>query len=368
MIVTKKPRRKTREAVTGTVLRRIVSGRYGAGECLPKADELAEDMQAGRVTVLRSLAKLQNDGFLTSVRGQGTFVVEHPPHLYEVALLLSGLPLDVHNTSSRFWRVLRDEASQISGRIAPMRLRTWITSEQDASNEESHASLCDDITSGSVAGLIIPFDPDVMVGTPLIDHPGIPRVTVSPTRHSHISQVVIDHDAYLDRAFEAVAADGRKRVAVILPQGWLSAGGRYAVESDIAQALGRMGLTTRPYWTIAITPWEEEAVRRLTHMMFDRPRTERPDALVLLDDHYTLPATEGVRDAGLSTPDDLTVIGYCNFPDRPEAAMPIRRLGFDIHRLFERFLDALELQRRDGTVTNALVAPVMEEELDSVTR
>jgi hypothetical protein len=112
-----------------------------------------------------------------------------------------------------------------------------------------------------------------------------------------------------------------------------------------------------------VIPPNRELVRRCVRLLMDRPQRKRPDALLVLDDHLVPSAGEALADCGVATQEDLLFFGYSNFPDRPRSDVPLLRIGFDIHALFERMLAAVERQRRTGRLTRAALSPVFEEEL-----
>lgn len=58
-----------------TLIRELEEGVFPVGSCLPTENELAERFGVSRQTVLKALDLLKNEGFLTGVRGRGTFVI-----------------------------------------------------------------------------------------------------------------------------------------------------------------------------------------------------------------------------------------------------------------------------------------------------
>jgi len=124
------------------------------------------------------------------------------------------------------------------------------------------------------------------------------------------------------------------------------------------------GLSTRPQWNIPIKPRLAEGVRLTTRLLMDRPAHERPDALILMDDHLVEAATQGIHEAGIDANADLTVIGYCNFPARPRSLVPIIRLGFDCRQLLASMIEAIDAQRQGRPVpAMQRLSPILEEEL-----
>lgn len=53
---------------------RILTGRYPAGEQLPPQDQLSREFGVALLTIRQAMARLQEEGLLTSMQGRGTFV------------------------------------------------------------------------------------------------------------------------------------------------------------------------------------------------------------------------------------------------------------------------------------------------------
>lgn len=73
---TGRPTQHTWQAVQDEVLRRIRSGRWGAGQLIPTEHELAREMGCARATVNRALSQLASDGIVQRRRRVGTRVAD----------------------------------------------------------------------------------------------------------------------------------------------------------------------------------------------------------------------------------------------------------------------------------------------------
>jgi hypothetical protein len=63
-------------------------------------------------------------------------------------------------------------------------------------------------------------------------------------------------------------------------------------------------------------------------------------------------------------PDDIDVIGHCNFPWLTPSVLPICRLGFSAQQVLARCVDAIDRQRRGETVADSeTISAVFEDEL-----
>ena len=56
----------------------MVTGALGAGDKLPSVRALAGELAINPNTIQRAYRELENEGYLVTLPGKGTFVVEHP--------------------------------------------------------------------------------------------------------------------------------------------------------------------------------------------------------------------------------------------------------------------------------------------------
>lgn len=64
------------EQIKQQVKQNILKGHVAPGEHLPSMRELAKDLQVSLITTKRAYEDLEKDGFVTTIRGKGTFVKE----------------------------------------------------------------------------------------------------------------------------------------------------------------------------------------------------------------------------------------------------------------------------------------------------
>ncbi len=356
--------RSSREEVANTIRRRIVIGQYRPGEKLPTRDEIGTDLQASYVTVQRALDLLREEGFIHSSRGRGTFVVDHPPHLHRYVLVLPEHPTKSPQEWSRFRQILAEEAELITRDLPPRRMDVFFDVDPRA-NTETYRDLVRMVESGQLAGLVFPNRPDHLVDTPLFTTPGILQAMVGHP-HNTVSGVPCcgpDTQAFLDRSLHLLAQQGRRRVACLAPGAVFHGTEDQQMGDFIAERAAAFGLETHPYWNIPVSPRQSEGVRRTVQLLMSNP-DNRPDGLVLFDDHLTTASSVGLLDAEVRVPEDLTLIGYCNFPNRPQSNVPITRLGFDCRALLRRLVDYIDL-RNDGKRCPMYepLPPVFEDEL-----
>jgi len=67
------------EHVCRVIRERIASGDYQPGQQLPTVGDLAESLSVSRATVVKALARLQEDGYVVSRPRWASFVADNPP-------------------------------------------------------------------------------------------------------------------------------------------------------------------------------------------------------------------------------------------------------------------------------------------------
>ncbi|WP_145464304.1 PSM export ABC transporter transcriptional regulator PmtR [Staphylococcus hominis] len=64
------------EQIKQQIKENILKGYFEAGSHLPSMRELAKDLQVSLITTKRAYEDLEKEGFVTTIRGKGTFVKE----------------------------------------------------------------------------------------------------------------------------------------------------------------------------------------------------------------------------------------------------------------------------------------------------
>jgi DNA-binding LacI/PurR family transcriptional regulator len=81
-----------------------------------------------------------------------------------------------------------------------------------------------------------------------------------------------------------------------------------------------------------IPSWAANAVHGMTH----RNQTERPDGLIIADDNLTHFAMQGLKEAGISVPQEIEVVSHCNYPCLPQTSLPVHWIGMDTRELLSQ--------------------------------
>jgi hypothetical protein len=295
---------------------RMVDGALRPGAQLPRRDDLQEEFKVSRDTIQRVFDQLLADGFIVANGRGGTFVVERPPHLCRFALVFP----DPVAQWSRFWHALHREASALSQGGE----REVVCFPDVAPHPDNRAflQLQHDVRALRLAGIILASHPGDLVGSSILAEPRIPCVSImSGPPLPGLPAIYPDLSSFIDRSLDWLAARGRRRVGVLTTPGYAN--------DRLRAALAKRGMGSDPRWFQGVEPAAAEWARNCVHLLMGAPAGQRPEALLITDDNLVEHAMAGVAAAGLRVPDDLDVVGHCNFPWPTPSMLPIRRLGYD---------------------------------------
>ena len=339
MIVQRKLKNRTpvkQRRIMTSLRGEIVTGVFPPGSQLPTRTILEGRFQASRVTVQRVLDQLVADGFVYARGRNGTFVSERPPHLFQYGLWFPARP-GPHGEWNKYWQALRNEADQFNRR-GQEQIKVYYGPEQPI--DDSFSDLINDLRSNWLAGLIFSTNPFHLKGSPVLELSSLPRVALMPNlEFPGVAAVDLSYESFFRRAMEHLQSTGCTKPAIIL--------GKHsrALRDDLARAIQERGMNSRPYWIQRVHPSMPDAAREIAQLLFSVPPAERPDSLLIADDHLVEYVVAGVVAAGVRVPDELKIVAHCNFPNTAFSAIPMRRLGFDANRSLELCLQSLAKQR-----------------------
>ncbi|MFW6058774.1 MAG: GntR family transcriptional regulator [Phycisphaeraceae bacterium] len=342
---------KSQQAVAA-LRRKIVAGQWPPGRQLPTRPELERELGISRMTLQRVMDQLLAEGFIRVNGRAGTFVADRPPHRSRFALLA---PFSGTEHGSRFWDTMAAEARQLNVSDEAHSFSVFYDIWPDHRDAAQYEELVAQVRAHRFAGLIFASAPQGLQETPLLNEPGIPRVAVTTARLDW-PVVVFDRTAWMDRACAHVHAGGARRVAIFAED-------PRAFDSLVNEASARWDLHIPTQWRLYLTHRLPAGVRHCAHLLMSLPRAERPDALLIADDHLVEPVALGLADAGVNVPTDVQVIAHANFPRPPASAVPVVQLGYDVRQVLRHCIDLIDLQRQGETPTaRTAVGPLFEHE------
>jgi len=259
---------------------------------------------------------------------------------------------------NRFYRALQMAADGVAGEAD----RTLLTFEGIDGHTESRefARLVDDVVGHRIAGMIFATNPSGLRGTPILDEPGIPRVAFAATGMSNIPTVFPDFPQLISRAVHRISRDGGRRLGV-LTHHQISPTTLEQMLGDISQ----FGMTTRREWQMGMAIDAPDWIQSNIKLLMSHPASERPDSLLILDDHLTEPVMTALGEIGMLDSKDLIIVSHNNFPLPLATEHPIIRIGFDAKTMVRKCFDLITAQRTsDEAFGESLMIPaIFEEEL-----
>ncbi len=336
--------------------RSIISGEWSPGERLPTRRKLCATLDCSAATLQQAMNTLGEEGFLISTARSGTVLSHDSPHLTDIGIVFSQAP-----ETNRFWTALGNEASK--PRDDGLNLRCWYGIDEHPENP-SRKRLERDVRNGRLAGVFFACNPYLYANSPLLMHPGIPRVafgtaTLEEQYQHKLSVVTVEGRSFSERATAFLREQGRHRLAVIAPPGledgpdaWREVAARHGFDL--------------PSWAYQeVDQGHALTARYLARLLFREAMPDRPDGLIVADDNLVEQVTLGIADAGVNVPQNLDIVAHCNFPWPPPSALPVTRLGFDAHRILEEGLRLLRESISGAPSATARVDAVFERELNS---
>lgn len=349
--------------IVSTLRSEIVSGMLAPGSRLPGRPDLGSRFNASSATVQNAMWQLMDEGFVTvHARRKGTSVALVPPHLSHYKLIFPfGDNTPLLAARSLFWKILEEEALRFGHEHKRISTFHGVSGHGDIA---AFHQLIQDVREQRLAGLIFASSAQEFAGTPLLEEKHLPRVAVA-TRPSlpGVPKLYFDMPMLAEKALDYFIACGRRKVGVMYSSGL---GQNYL--KNLVGGIEKRGMETRPEWIQFPDPWSPMSARRATHLLMTMPIKNRPDALLILDDHLTESVAEGVLDAGVKT-QDLQIVAHANFPETYSGAVPIRQIGFDIPQLLSMAVERIDRQRRGEACEELVFLPaVFEDELTAFGR
>ena len=330
------------DLVLGIVCRirqRIAEGVWAKGSQLPNRIELATLFQTSSSTVQAAIRILNADGSVLTRKRAGTCVATSAPEYGRFALVMSDHGPDPVPDSGLFHDKLLQFATQVPTLHAGWRLEPWRADDP---------ALLTLVRSGGLEGILYIGTPEKLspvagTGIPLAcyHYEGAPwygDVNIIARKQDFISTCthvllrqkkqrigVIDGDLYsLTTAEKPQLGDPAREIAAIVHDS---------------------GGTCNPSWVQCVDVGRPVAAYQAVLLLLGNPH-DRPDALILTDDHLLPGVRQAAHDLGLKIPQQLAIC-LLGFEARDVRGDGCKRVGFDLERMVLESLEQLA-QLRQG--------------------
>ncbi len=321
-----------RDRIYQLLLSAIVSGKYAPGQRLPTRREFESIHNTSRITVQSALDKLQSEGFVEARGKAGSFVSLTAPHRNRFALVFSQTKGD--DQWSNFHECLLAE-SLLYAKHAGIEIVKFGVDSPLASQKEI---LTGQIASHRLAGLIFSPCYNDLLEHPLFSKTKIPHVSIQVGPSPHL--VSMDYESFHAKAAEHLQKLRKKRTAYLMLKG------NCDYESGILRPiLKQHGLELHPHLIQSVSSADAGWAGNLVSLLLSLPEKQRPDSFVIVDDHTVPEVTRALRGILGVSQRKIEIIAGSNFPFSTPAALPVKRLGFDLRKLFSLCFEALKTQK-----------------------
>jgi hypothetical protein len=329
------PPRKSKQFV-GVLRGEILSGQRTPGAKLPTYSALGAQFGVARPTISRGVKAMVSEGLVTVDPRRGMFVAMKLPHHSRYLWVSSERPGGTGWTSlsATILELIERGETGIAGDLVPL------VGVDGRTNNPAYQSLCDAVERRSAAGLLLMGSTTIGL-LPIMQTPGLPRVAVGVAA-PHAALLGLDFGQLIERASQwlRIQAGG---IAVFSP---------HAPDLERAQdSLLRRGLDEALLSTLHVGPVGFEKVAEL---LFER--TDRPQAVFVMDDSLVPPLLSGFARARVRIGRDVRVLAHCNWPRALGADQGIQHIGFDAREILAAAKENVDAQR-DGKPSRGRVVP-----------
>lgn len=326
-----------------------MSGRWKPGMRLPARVVVAKELGVCLATLQEAMDQLADEGFVeVGSRKKGTRVASHPPHLTRYRLIFPYGPDDW----GKFWHALEAAARQRSSPQQEFLCFYGLAGHRDLAE---YREIVREVETQRIAGLIFASSANELQGTPLLEHPGLPRVAIAGKGYlPGIPKVEVDLASFMRQAVDVLVAQGRKHIAL------LSASVAAGMGDLFRCVMAERGLKSRPAWEQFASQRNPLAARHVVELLMQLGQPERPDGLIVSDDNLLPSASEGLVAAGVRVPEDLHLVSITNFPLLVPSVLPVTRIGFDIPAMLDLLVLRLEQVRRGENPPDVTSVPAVQ--------
>ncbi len=313
----------------------IASGALADGERLPPVRDLARELGIHMHTVRAAYGMMESKGLVATRRGRGTQVLSYDrliqpqrtPNLptFSIGILIPGYNMFY----LPFLRGIEEAAGARHSMLSVAHTR------DDPRRTKQYL---DQLTAKNVDGVILVacWEPGSgkqpsHVPVVYVDIPGAPGPSV-----------LLDSERAALLTVSHLIEHGHKRIGLITAP--IETSNVRQVHQGYRQALAANGLTYWPELLATVSDFSIQSGYQAARRLLALP--EPPQAVFASADQLALGAMQGIRDSGLSVPQDIAVAGYndievAGFVDPPltTATAPAYQMGIEAMQLLGRLID-----------------------------
>lgn len=332
----------------------IVSGKWTAGVQIPTYDQLEVQFSVSRVTVMEAIMRLKADGFLISGGPRGVFVADVLPHIHNIGVVFKDDPENPASWSSFSHYVL--EATRRVMQDRPGKIITY-HGVRNSSPSEGYQMLLADLKAHRLGNLLLVHTGGQLMKTAVMEQKNIARVMIAATQPvPNVPSIYIDPLDFINKSLAHLKQQNVKRVAILIGGDGDPANPVFTTWRD---RIAAHGMITQERWFQHVSLSHKRWANNITQAVLSAPADQRPDGMIITDDHYVEFATAGVLASQLSKTVPLHIVAYTNFPWPTSAAVPVTRMGLDVPALVRESFKLFDDQRAGQACPPAIRLPVI---------
>jgi LacI family transcriptional regulator len=311
-------------SIRSAVYNNIRNGRWKPGQQIPREKDLAREFGVCRVTVSNVLKDLDREGLFWSSRGKGRFVAKRPgkPRTRTIGVLIQ----DVAALTD--WWSMRAILDGINAETAqtPYHLKILALNQ----NNDIPASR-DWLNLEALDGMIVTTGSPHLNSLLAADHP-VPMVCVDDrVPGQRVAIVELDWGAGAFQAIRHLADLGHRRIDIMHLSALLRTGqqcidgARHAVMTHAAPNPIELRFHSASFFETL-----EEGRKLALSVLKQSPP---PTAILCTADEFALPAYECLREAGLSVPEDVSLISFGGRTTREQIPVSLTACQLDFRQM-----------------------------------
>ena len=308
---------------------------------LPVREELGRHYGVSKATVQKAFATLEKEGFVISRGSMGTFVNPASPNMNDVAVIL---PTSSKNaTSNSLYSQIPRECGRLETEFGK-RLRLFYVDEMRMMKDD-FLRLDEEVREKRFWGAVFTFAPHEWMCEPFLAN-GIPVAALTDETLPRLSTVWVDYSELLEKMLLSCKAAGCHRPALVSMTSvpyhhildYKSKAAELGIDVSDRFIYGLQGLAAHPEW-----------FKHPVYSLFSGK--QQPDALLLLDELFLMPAYSALLELGKVPGKDVRIISQRTFPGAFSAPETVSFIGFSLDDIMAACMRALNsLSEGNGPV------------------
>ena len=310
------------------LLRREILPKLKPGDRLEPLTALAKRFSVSVLTVREAISALVQEGLVEKRHGSGIYVTDHSQRQH-VAIVLGIHPMTPHFTFCTF-RILEQLHFFFNQR--GLRVHTYWAPHANGENapDPAHDELAENLAGGRVSGIVLARGPLNARWKTLLTRSGLPVV-----RQEHVQSVEQGYGQMIRAGARFLVESGRRNLAMLFGSDpWddpsRETNWKETARQTFLETLNSFGAQSRDSWIRGDFRPNTPGAGYEQFKEIWMAGEEKPDGLLICDDHLFLDAAIAILEIGIRVPDQLMVVTQANKDSGMLYPFPTARMECDI--------------------------------------